>query len=45
MNENGLHDAKMVVGIPKVHVFNTETFLVNPHTNCATTIGWIGTND
>jgi hypothetical protein len=30
MNKNELQDAKMVVGVPEVHVFNIETYLVNP---------------
>jgi hypothetical protein len=30
MNEDELDDAEMVVGMPKVHVLNTKTYLVDP---------------
>jgi len=30
MNENELHDVEMVVGMPKVHVLNIKTYLVDP---------------
>jgi hypothetical protein len=29
MNEDELDDAEMVVGMPKVHVLNTKTYLVD----------------
>jgi hypothetical protein len=30
MNKEELDDVEMVVGMPKVHVFNTKTYLVDP---------------
>jgi hypothetical protein len=30
MNEDELDDVEMVVGMPKVHVLNTKTYLVDP---------------
>jgi hypothetical protein len=30
MNKDELDDVDMVVGMPKVHVLNTKTYLVNP---------------
>jgi hypothetical protein len=30
MNEDELDDVKMVVGMPKVHVLNTKTYIVDP---------------
>jgi len=30
MNEDELDDAKMVAGMPKVHVLNIKTYIVDP---------------
>jgi len=30
MNEDELDDVEMVVGMPKVHVLNTKTYLADP---------------
>jgi hypothetical protein len=30
MDEDELDDVEIVVGMPKVHVFNTKTYLVDP---------------
>jgi hypothetical protein len=30
MNEDELDDGEMVVGMPKVHILNTETYLLDP---------------
>jgi hypothetical protein len=46
MNEDELDDAEMVVGMPKVHVLNTKTYLVDPSMQTMQKPqSWVSAND